>query len=106
MKYIKSFEMYNKNDELISKELSKLELSITSCPSTKNLYSNIENIVNLFNVYGMEKSSEVISKLKNLQKDVETNYNASDYTYLLKDDDGLKHAPTSQLKRVLSLLEK
>lgn len=107
MKYLKLFELYNhedKNENKISLSINILYHSIINSPSLKHIKKNITDIDNLFSVYGMEKSSEIIDKLKKLEPEI-NKWDLNDEKYLQKDDKGLKNSPTSQLKRVLSLLE-
>lgn len=105
---MKTFETYNLNDvnEMrIAKAINVLYHSIIVCPSLKHLVKDIEKIEDLFNVYGLEKSQEIIDKLKQLEPEI-NKWDMNDGQYLLKDDNGFKNAPTSQLNRVLSLFGK
>ena len=106
-KHVKTFESYNSNDEndvKIGKSINVLYNSVRVSPSLRHIFNDVEKIEDLFNVYGVEKKSEIINKLKELEPQI-NKWDINDEKYLLKDDNGLKNAPTSQLKRVLSLLE-
>jgi hypothetical protein len=108
LKHIKTFENYNSNDEndvKIGKSINTLYNSVRVSPSLKHIFKDVEKIEDLFNVYGVEKKSEITTKLKELEPEI-NKWDMNDEKYLIKDDTGLKNAPTSQLKRVLSLLEK
>ncbi len=108
LKFLKTFERYNTNDEndvKIGKSINVLYNSIRISPSLKHIVKDIEKIEDLFNVYGSEKSREIIDKLKQLEPEI-NKWDMNDEKYLMKDDKGLKNAPKSQLNRVLSLLEK
>jgi hypothetical protein len=107
MKYIKLFENFDDNDPKSKNffdNLLKLEQSVGLCPSTKNITKKISKLVDMFNVYGFEKSNEIKKELLLIKEEIEKNYKMDDEKYLKKDDKGLKHAPTSQIERVLSLL--
>lgn len=108
LKFLKTFENYNTNDVndvKIGKSINVLYNSIRVSPSLKHIVKDIEKIEDLFNVYGMEKTSEIINKLKQLEPEI-NKWDMNDEKYLMKDDKGLKNSPTSQLNRVLSLLGK
>ena len=108
LKFLKTFEMYNTNDEndvKIGKAINVLYNSIRVSPSLKHIVNDIEKIEDLFNVYGSEKSQEIINKLKQLEPEI-NKWDMNDEKYLMKDDKGSKNAPTSQLNRVLSLFGK
>jgi hypothetical protein len=107
LKFLKTFEMYNSKDEndvKIGKSISILYDSVRVSPSLKDMVKDVEEIDDMFNVYGVEKSSEIINKLKELEPKI-NKWNMDDDKYLMKDDKGLKNSPTSQLKKVLSLLK-
>lgn len=106
LKFLKTFEVYNINDindMKIGKAINVLYHSIRVSPSLKHIVKDIEKIEDLFNVYGSEKSQEIIDKLKQLEPEI-NKWDMNDEQYLMKDDKGFKNAPTSQLNRVLSLL--
>ena len=108
MKYLKLFENYNPQDPSdvkIGKAINTLYNSVRVSPSLKHIVKDVEKIEDLFNIYGKEKSSEIVNKLNQLEPEI-NKWNMDDEEYLMKDDRGLKSAPTSQLKVVLSLLEK
>ena len=90
--------------EDISKAISCLVNGVSVSPSTKHILRDIQKIESKWLVNGEGKKSEVISKLKELEPEI-NKWDSNDDKYLMKDDQGLKNAPTSQLKRVLSLLE-
>jgi hypothetical protein len=90
--------------EDISKAISCLVNGVSVSPSTKHILRDIQKIESKWLVNGEGKKSEVISKLKELEPEI-NKWDSNDDQYLMKDDQGLKNAPTSQLKRVLSLLE-
>ena len=108
MKYLKLFENYNPQDPSdvkIGKAINTLYNSVRVSPSLKHIVKDVEKIEDLFNIYGKEKLSEIVNKLNQLEPEI-NKWNMDDEEYLMKDDRGLKSAPTSQLKVVLSLLEK
>ena len=92
----------NSHKEDISKAISCLVNGVSVSPSTKHILRDIQKIENKWFMLG--NKSEVISKLKELEPEI-NKWDSNDDQYLMKDDQGLKNAPTSQLKRVLSLLE-
>ncbi len=107
MKYIKLFENFDDNDPKSKNffdNLLKLEQSVGLCPSTKNITKKISKLVDMFNIYGFEKSNEIKKELLLIKEEIGKNYKMDDEKYLKKDDKGLKHSPTSQIERVLSLL--
>ncbi|MCK9415555.1 hypothetical protein M0Q97_02720 [Candidatus Dojkabacteria bacterium] len=107
MKHLQKFENYNSKDEndvKIGKSINILYNSVRLSPSLKHILKDIEQIEDLFYIYGKEKSSEIINKLKQLEPEI-NKWNMNDNKYLIADDKGVKNAPTSQLNNILSLLE-
>ena len=105
MKYIKLFENFSSDDEKkIGDALYLLEDSVSRCPSMKGLTKQRNDIMDLFNVYKLEKVSEIKQKLLSLQKEIDECYDISDEKYLQKDEKGIKHAPNSLIKRLLGYM--
>ena len=105
--FLQKFENYNSKDEndvKIGKSINILYNSVRLSPSLKHILKDIEQIEDLFYIYGKEKSSEIINKLKQLEPEI-NKWNMNDNKYLIADDKGVKNAPTSQLNNILSLLE-
>jgi hypothetical protein len=106
MKYLKHFENYdpeNTTDTKLGDSLNKLQIGIRDCPSVKHLFTDAVSIEDTFNVYGTEAKDEIITKLEALKPELEKSYDLDDAQYLTKDENGLKFAPTTQIKNTLTL---
>jgi len=109
MKHIRLFENFiGKNDkeanEIID-EMNRLIRSVQFCPSTKDLAGEVQDATSLFIIYGKERITEVLDELSKLKPILLNKWNPSDEKYLQTDHNGIKHAPTSQIQRVINLVK-
>lgn len=106
LNFVKTFENYTSkgvDDRKLGDAINVLYNSIRVCPSLKHIVRDMEKIEDMFNVYGSDKADEILFKLKQLEPEI-NNWDMDDREYLMSDR-GVKKAPNSQLRYVLSLLE-
>lgn len=89
------------NNQNISKMLLDLQSGISRSPSVASLTKEVQDIDDMFNVYGVEKKNELIQQLTALKQKIDNQYNISDSTKLPPGT----QAPNSQIVRVIQTLQ-